>query len=684
MSVRRLGLVGALGAVTLVIGAVAGPGVGLSQPGAAPTSRPAASRHVLVVSVDGLHQSDLDWYVAQHPSSALSGVVGRGNNFTQAQTPVPSDSFPGMVAQLTGGNPAATGVYYDDSYNHALLPPGTTRCAGVSPGTEVNYSEALDKNPNALDAGQGLPGLPGNILAMTNNTRSVIDPGTLPVDPARCTPVYPHDYLRVNTVFQVARAAGLVTAWSDKHAAYDILNGPDTTTGAPAIQDLFTPEINSQADGLPPGQDWTSDNTKTQQYDAYKVRAVLNEVDGYDHSRTHTVGVPGIFGMNFQSVSTAQKLPTSGGQPGGYQADHTPGPVLRSALDFIDTQVGAMLGEIEHQHLTDSTTIILSAKHGQSPIEPAALTRIPDGPILDGLNAAWSTAHPGTPALVAHATDDDAMIMWLSDRSPSAAAFAKNYLLHRSGVGNDITGHPKPYTSSGLQTVYAGDEAATYFGATPGDPAVPDLYAVAQHGTVFTGGTKKVAEHGGADPQDRHVPLVISGAGATAHSVHSDPVETTQIAPTILALLGLNPQDLAAVRTEHTTALPLTTTQPPGPARADLRVALQGIPLFTPAGQQVSATLTITNNGPSDAGAITATVIAPTGYTITADTLAGPTASFTAPSLASGQTLRYPVTLHTGPGHGISFGVAIAFAFSAATPDPNVFNNFALTPVITA
>jgi hypothetical protein len=33
-------------------------------------------------------------------------------------------------------------------------------------------------------------------------------------------------------------------------------------------------------------------------------------------------------------------------------------------------------------------------------------------------------------------------------------------------------------------------------------------------------------------------------------------VETTEIAPTILKLLGLNPADLQAVRIEHTAVLP--------------------------------------------------------------------------------------------------------------------------------
>jgi hypothetical protein len=512
----------------------------------------AKASHVLLISVDGLHQSDLSSYVSTHPTSALARFVERGTSYTRAQTPVPSDSFPGMVAQVTGGNPGTTGIYYDDSYNHALLPAGTTSCKGVAPGTEVAYFENLDKDPLSLDAGQGLAGLPGSILAMTGQPRNVINAALLPVDPRTCTPIYPHSYLKVNTVFEVLRAHGLRTAWSDKHAAYDILQGP-TGNG---IQDLFTPEINSQAEGLPPGQDWTKDNAKTQQYDGYKVQAVLNEIDGYDHSRSAKVGMPALLGMNFQSVSTAQKLPLSGGQPGGYQSNGAPGPVLTGALSFIDSEVSAMVAELDARHELDNTTIVLSAKHGQSPVEPAALTRIPDAPIIDGLNNAWAASHPGAAPLVVQSTNDDAMIMWLSDRSQSAADFAKAFLLGHNGTGNDINGNAKAYTASGLTTVYAGKQAATFFGTSVGDPRVPDLYALAQHGVVFTGGTGKLAEHGGADPQDRNVPLVISGRASDPGSSSSATVETTQIAPTILRLLGLNPKELQAVRAEGTKSLP--------------------------------------------------------------------------------------------------------------------------------
>ena len=86
------------------------------------------------------------------------------------------------------------------------------------------------------------------------------------------------------------------------------------------------------------------------------------------------------------------------------------------------------------------------------------------------------------------------------------------------------------------------------------------MLGISQYGSVYTGKQAKIAEHGGDNPQDRDVPLVVSGAplahGHWRHSIGS-PVETTQIAPTILELLGLDPNALQAVQAEHTSALPL-------------------------------------------------------------------------------------------------------------------------------
>jgi hypothetical protein len=561
-------------ACAVVVGVLAAPA---ATAGAQPVRADHGARvqHVLLISVDGLHQSDLRWWVAHHPRGALARLARAGTEYRNAVTPVPSDSFPGMVAQVTGGDPRTTGIYYDDSYNRRLLPPASACTPGQTTGlgTEVNFAENIDRNQLSIDAGFGTPnlypGLPGSVLGLPGDVPSIeagmIDPAQLPIDPKTCAPVYPHQYLRVNTIFQVVHDAGLRTAWSDKHPAYELLAGHSGT----GIDDLFTPEINSSTTdpSLPagPSGDWTTNNLDTQFYDAIKVRSVINEIDGFNHSRTRRVGVPALLGMNFQTVSTAEKLPTSPlngvQQPGGYVHFHrdgrwVPGPVLRNALAFVDHQAGRMVAELADRHLLGYTAVIVSAKHGQSPIQTTALKRIDDGNIIDALNAAWQ-AHGGTGNLVAFAIDDDSMYIWLADGSERSLRFARHFLLHYSQpasahVATDYAGNPVGFTASGLGAVRFGP---AFFALPKADARVPDLVGIVQHGVVYTGGTSKIAEHGGDDPQDRHVPILLAGPGV-GHGSVSTPVETTEIAPTILHLLGLDPDLLMAVQEQGTPMLP--------------------------------------------------------------------------------------------------------------------------------
>jgi hypothetical protein len=552
------GAIAALALGTIAIGAPAGI-VFADSSGDHARSRGSSVAHVLLISVDGLHRSDLEWYVRSYPGSELAKLVDGGAEYARAHTPIPSDSFPGMTAQVTGGNPRTTGVYYDDEYSHAVLPAGTTACHGQPTGGEVIYDSPDDKDLTRLDAGEGLTGLPGSILEMTAHPHSLLNPAALPVNPQTCAPIYPHEYLKVNTIFEVAHNHGLRTAWSDKHPAYEALEGPSGNS----IDDLFTPEIDSNAlepNGTPyPGEiGWTEDNAATMQYDSYKVQAVLNEIDGYDHSHKTNVGVPAIFGMNFQTVSTAEKLLTSDGLSGGYlPGTTTPGPLLQRALGFINAKLQAMDGKIQAQGLAGSTAIILSAKHGQSPQDPSSLTRIKDGPIIEAINAAWSAAHPGAGALIVAGTDDDAWQSYLSDTSQQAADFVKEYLWNHSATGVAYDGSSRTLAHSGLSEIFAGKAAAKYFGVPLSDPRHPDVWGVVQVGVVYTGGTK-IAEHGGANPADRDVPIVVYAPGAVRPGMYRPWVETTQIAPTILDLLGLDPNALQAVQIEHTQVLPGT------------------------------------------------------------------------------------------------------------------------------
>src|SRR5436309_7544787 len=251
----------------------------LATDGFAPHSK---ADHVLLLSIDGFHQLDLERYVAGHPASALAGLVARGTQYTNTTSSRPSDSFPGTLAMTTGGSPSSTGIYYDVTWDDSLSPPGsgcTTR------GTVVPFDGAIDVDDSAVTTS--------------------IDTTKLPLDPDRnCALVYPHDYLKVNTIFEVIKAAGLRTAVSDKHPSYDLLNGPSGT----GVDDLFTPE--NDANGA------KKDIAKMEAYDETKVQAVLNQIEGFDHAHiTRDGGVPAIIMMNFQAANIGEKV-------GGY-ADAT-------------------------------------------------------------------------------------------------------------------------------------------------------------------------------------------------------------------------------------------------------------------------------------------------------------------------------------------------------------------------
>jgi hypothetical protein len=573
--------------------------------GAVSIAAPAASAHhrrqidhVLLISVDGMHQSDLDWYIANHPQSELAQLASGGAEFTNNHTSDPSDSDPGGTAIMTGGDPGTTGVYYDVEYSHAVDEAGASCTLGQpATGGDVIYDspdDTLNSVPDLLNNGSGntFPSFdeggsiypngvdtnPAAIMNLTAHPQSGLNPGSYPVDPQTCQPITPWDYLKVNTIFQVIHSAGLRTAWSDKHAIYSSFNGPGS--GGMSIDDFFAPEIDSQAvepNGVPypSDTDWAHDDAATKQYDGYKVQAVVNELNGYDHSGSQKVGVPAILGMNFQTVSVAEKVdspstltensdgtytegPTelAGYYPGGT----TPRPLLASALDYVNAQLGRMVQTIQQDGLASSTAIIITAKHGQSPQDPLLLKRIDDGPIIDAINAAWTAQTGDQNKLIVAGTDDDLWQSYLSIKTQLAADFVKRYLWTHSATAvlysNDgVNRGTEQVAHSGLAKIYAGHQAAEFFGVPYSDPRYPDVFGRAQIGTVYTTGSK-IAEHGGDNPGDRDVPLLVYAPGTVWPSTVHSWVETTQVAPTILRLLGLDPDALEAVQREGTRVLP--------------------------------------------------------------------------------------------------------------------------------
>jgi hypothetical protein len=533
-------------------------------------------KRVLLISVDGMHAVDFlncanGISGANHGEPycpALAALATHGVNYVAASTSKPSDSFPGLTAIITGGSPALTGVYYDVAYSRNLQGPATTTGNGnaaglctpgqVPTGYTTEYEEGID-----IDQTQVNGGTPG--AALTDGTIASIDPKKLPRDPAKgCAPVWPWQFVRANSIFSVIHQNGGVTAWSDKHPAYSsVASG----IGPTALDDFYAPEINSNVIGLPhvttptgvacdnvldTAADltaWTNSFQNIQCYDTLKVDAILNWIDGKTHLGGGKLKVPNIFGMNFQAVSVGQKLIEKGNSTvGGYlDAAGTPTAALLSEFQFVDASIAAFVSELKKQGLYDKTLIVITAKHGQSPIDPSLYVRqtingtSPAALISNQLHAAMPPSEDPKGSGIG-STEDDVSLVWLTNPSYTDAAVG----LLEANLGP---------LGVGAGQFYYGPSLALNFNDPNQDPRTPDIIVTPNIGVTYSGSHAKQAEHGGFAHDDTNVVLLVSNPDFDSKTVKAA-VGTAQVAPTILKALGIDPRALDAVRTEGTGVLP--------------------------------------------------------------------------------------------------------------------------------
>ena len=498
-------------------------------------------KHVLLISVDGLHSLDVANYVAAHPNSALAALSNHGVTFSNARTPANSDSFPGLLALITGGSPISHGLFYDVSYNRDIFDPTNTTCSGT-PGNMQVFDETTDLYV-------GNPPVSQNVL----------DPTTLPnhIDGnGKCVRFFPHNAVRSNTIFEVVRANGGVTAWADKHPAYDIANGPS----GKGVMDLYTPEITNNN-----GFDNTVSVVCTINNDYLKVQAILNEIKGLHHDGTPGLGIPAVFGMNFQGVSVGQKLSIDNkagacpndpfsGKPGGYtDGAGTPTAVLAYSLKKVDDALGAMIKGLKHAGIYDSTLFIVTAKHGQSPINPVLTNKpghfadlvaaLPDASTDPG-GIAIANANACSTGPCGFVQDDDIALIWLS---PADQAAGKG-----EAVRNFLNINAKALF---IEQVLGGAEINARFNNPLHDSRTPDVIVQPVYGTIYTTSKAKNAEHGGFSIGDTNVGLIVSNPSLEANTVKTL-VLTSQVGATIIEALGIDASKLDAVRKEGTTVLP--------------------------------------------------------------------------------------------------------------------------------
>jgi len=557
----------ALGALAIAGGSVSTPPVF-----AEPKFFPGGISHVLLISVDGMHALDYLNCASGGYCPNLTALGNNGINYLDTSTSKPSDSFPGLMALMTGGTPRTMGVNYDVAYDRALNPPmdtsgngnpaGPCTPGGTPSGTTTEYDEGIEFNQLLLNGG----------ATSGDGGVSAINPAFLVRD-QNCNPVYPWNFVRDNTIFGVIHGAGGYTAWSDKHASYSSVGGPTGTNVDTNVDDYYSPEINSDSanfaseaptqllipecstggsPNLPDqlavtaGDDYTGSFQNIQCYDGLKVMAILNEINGKNHDGTASAPVPTIFGMNFQAVSIGQKLiyqhgavATGYSESGGYvDSIGTPSASLKNEIEFVDTSIGQMVAQLKARHLINSTLIIITAKHGQSPVDSSRYVK--DGShdpatILSTYLAISETSAIGP-------TEDDVALLWLANSSDTAAAVAA--LETASPTTNNV---------AGIGEIFSGPSLGLYYDA--GDSRAPDILITPNIGVTYSNSKKKLAEHGGFAHDDVNVIMLVSNPSFKSQTITS-PAETAQVAPTILQALRLDPNQLQAVQKEHTQSLP--------------------------------------------------------------------------------------------------------------------------------
>jgi hypothetical protein len=88
-------------------------------------------KRVLLISIDGMHAVDF-----LNCANGLAGVNGgspycpnlaalgeTGTNYTETSTSKPSDSFPGLMALVSGGSPRTVGAFYDSATTARSIRP---------------------------------------------------------------------------------------------------------------------------------------------------------------------------------------------------------------------------------------------------------------------------------------------------------------------------------------------------------------------------------------------------------------------------------------------------------------------------------------------------------------------------------------------------------------------------------
>ncbi len=204
-------------------------------------------------------------------------------------------------------------------------------------------------------------------------------------------------------------------------------------------------------------------------------------------------------------------------------------PVTLEALKAVDSEIGRILGALEHEELLDKTNIIVTSDHGFS--THTGKTRLAPFLVEKGLKASASS----TDVIVVDGC------IYVENHDAGRIENIVEVLQHADWVGAIFTRGKEPSSDQGSVPGTLSLGLAHFDHDRAPDILVDANWSDAanEHGWKGTTDLPGVAGHGTSSPFDIHNTLIVAGPAFKQGKVSDTPTGNIDMMPTICALAGV-------------------------------------------------------------------------------------------------------------------------------------------------
>lgn len=490
------------------------------------------ARMTLVVVFDQL----AGWVLAEyadhlHPDGLVRQVMARGVYARRSAYPYAStNTAPGHAHIFTGATPAENGIYANK-----VIHPQRGEIDLVDDGEHAIYglehkfaSPSMLRVPTVGDALQAQRGEQAQVVALSLKDRASVLPGGKKADVVMW-------YERKLPGFTTSSYYGPLPGWAnDWFAAHPLeaLLTPWTPVDPNRMERLIGPD-EGPGEGDLGGFGTVFPHDPKASKDPYSVLRITPQMSGYlvdlaaEASKQMKLGEDDVPDLLSVSIS------------GTDYAGHTFGPNSWEFFDQLyraDQRLGAFYAELSEK--TD-VAVLITSDHGVHPVpDRSGKPRIfPDAVAGAAQKAAVGVLGPGE---------------WVADYSKPLIYFSDALIVHPKREAA-ITAMLDAVTRlDGIAAVYDVADVRTWredpdptrrlIGQSVVDGERGELYVLVEEGAIVDEDKPhgKGTTHGTPYDRDREVPVLFAGPGVSPRRIN-ERVSQAQVAPTIAALLGIDP-----------------------------------------------------------------------------------------------------------------------------------------------